>query len=162
MNSKYFYLVLLLAVLFVTCTNKNDQTFESIDLSVQYKHQINSFKIEKDGYVVILEEKLQKETKLYKVSFNQTEMDSIKNIVTKSALIKCDTMSKRYLSRTGYLMIVNNKNDTITYISSICKKQKLIDNLVLYIEQISSKKKKTPFYNSLLSPPPPPPLDTVR
>lgn len=163
MKNKYFFLALILAVLFVTCNNKNDQGFESIDLSVKYKHQINSFKIEKDGNVVILEEKLQKESKLYKVSFNQIEMDSIKNMVNKSALIKCDTLSKRYLSRTGYFMIVNNKTDSITYISSICKQQKLVDNLVLYIEQISSKKKKTAFYNSLLSPPPPPPLlDTLK
>lgn len=163
MKNKYFFLALILAVLFANCNNKVDQGFESIDLSIKYRHQINSFKIEKDGNVVILEEKLQKESKLYKVSYNQTEMDSIKNIVNKVALIKCDTLSNPPLSRMGYLMIVNSKTDSITYINGTCKQQKLVDNLVLYIEQISSKKKKTAFYKSLLTPPPPPPLlDTVK
>lgn len=162
MKNKYFFLVLILATLFVTCKNKNDQSFESIDLSIQYKHQINSFKIEKDGSVVILEEKLQKESKLYNVSFNQTEMDSIKNVVNQVRLIKCDTLDNPPLSRTGYRMIINNKSDSIIYIYNTCKQQQLIDNLVSYIEQISGKKKKTPFYKSLLNPPPPPPLNIVR
>lgn len=163
MKNKYFFLALILAVLFANCNNKDDQGFESIDLSIKYRHQINSFKIEKDGNVVILEEKLQKESKLYKVSYNQTEMDSIKNIVNRVGLIKCDTLSNSPLNRMGYLMIVNNKTDSITYFNNTCKEQKLVDNLVLYIEQISNKKKKTAFYKSLLSPPSPPPLlDTVK
>jgi|GEM_PF-3946867 len=160
MKNKYIFLALILAVLFATCNKNDDNGFESIDLSVKYRHQIKSFKIEKDGNVIILVEKLQKESKLYKVSFNQTEMNNIKNIVNKSALIKCDTLSKHLLSRMGYFMIINNKIDSLTYISGICKQQKLVDNLVLYIEEISSKKKKKVFYNSLesLIPPPPPPL----
>lgn len=154
MKNKYFFLVLILATLFVTCKNKNDQSFESIDLSIQYKHQINSFKIEKDGNVLILEEKLQKEAKLYNVSFNQTEMDSIENAVNQVRLIKCDTLYNPPLSRSGYRMIVNNKTDSIIYIYNTCEQQKLVDDLVSYIEQISGKKKKIPFYKSLLSPPP--------
>jgi len=45
MKNKYFFLALILAVLFANCNNKDDQGFESIDLSIKYRHQINSFKI---------------------------------------------------------------------------------------------------------------------
>ncbi|MFH6990567.1 hypothetical protein ACHRVW_22750 [Flavobacterium collinsii] len=96
-SANKFFILLLICVLNINCTNavkNNVEDFYTIDLSVKYNSEINSFQIEKDGSSLVLIRNLNADDKYYKVFFNEKEMTHIQKKLTEMDYSKCDTINK--------------------------------------------------------------------
>lgn len=146
---------------FISCkksTPDNEKMLYSIDLSVQQKKSISTFKIEPDGKTTVLINKMDEINNVYQVQFSEQEIGNIKKKLDEISLTKCDTINKTYVDGMRYVMVLEDAEKKTTLISDTCEQLKPLDDLVLYIMDVYSKKGKTPFYESLkiITPPSPP------
>ncbi|KFF16569.1 hypothetical protein [Flavobacterium hydatis] len=159
-KKKHFFLFFVLINLFISCEKnqtKKQKIAYYIDLSVQQKSTISSFKIEPNGKGIVLINGMSGIDSIYQVQFNKKEIDNITKKINELSLTKCDTIDKNYSDGMRYIMIINdNKQNKKTLISGTCKQLETLDNLVLYIMNIYDKKEKSLFYESLkiITPPP--------
>jgi hypothetical protein len=146
---------------FISCKKSrpdNEKMLYSIDLSVQQKKSISTFKIEPDGKVTVLINKMYEINNVYQVQFSEQEMSSIKKKLDEISLTKCDTINKTYVDGMRYILVLDDREKKTTLISDTCEQLKPLDDLVLYILNLYNKKEKTLFYESLkiITPPSPP------
>lgn len=137
---------------FISCkknTMDNEKMLYSIDLSVQQKESISTFKIEPNGKTTVLINKINENNNVYQVKFNKEEVNNIKKKLDEISLTKCDTINKTYVDGMRYVMVLDNTEIKTTLISNTCEQLKPLDDLVLYIMSIYEKKEKMPFYESL-------------
>ena len=162
-SANKFFILLLICLLNINCTNtvkNNVEDFYTIDLSVKYNSEINTFQIEKDGSAFVLIRNLNANDKYYKVFFNEKEMTHIQKKLTEMDYSKCDTISKVIFDGTQYIFVINKDDIKREIISGTCEQLKSSDKLVKFIIEAYRKKKKTELFKSLkfMAPPPPPPI----
>lgn len=166
MKFKNNHLLVLFVFLhfFVSCkkgTPVDEKMPYSIDLSIQQKRSISTFKIEPDGEVTALINKKYEINNVYEVQFSEQEMSNIKKKLDEISLTKCDTINKTYVDGMRYIVVLDDTEKKTTLISDTCEQLKPLDDLVLYILKLYNKKEKTLFYESLkIITPPSPPSDS--
>lgn len=157
---KEIFLFFVLINLFISCKKnqtKDEKVAYYIDLSIQQKKTISSFKIEPNGEGTVLINNISGISSVYQVHFDKIEIDNITKRINGLSLTKCDTIYKNYSDGIRYIMIINDdKQNRKTLISGTCEQLKPLDKVVLYIMSIYDKKEKSLFYESLkiITPPP--------
>lgn len=157
---KYFCLFFAFLNLFISCEKnqeKNENVVYHIDLSIQQKKTISSFKIEPNGKGTVLINNMTGINSVYQIQFDKNEINNITKRINELSLTKCDTIDENYSDGIRYIMIIkDNKENKKTLVSGTCEQLKSLDRLVLYIMNINNKKEKTLFFESLkiITPPP--------
>ena len=151
-NSYFTVILSLLLLLIISCkkgiTNTEIMPF-SIDLSLQEKQSISTYKIESDGTVTVLKNNVNEISNIYQVHFSKEEMSNIKKNLDKITLDKCDSINETYADGLRYLLVLNNKGKETILINNTCEELKPLDDLVMDIINTYNKKEKKPFFKSL-------------
>jgi hypothetical protein len=128
----------------------NTQIFYNVDLTATYNNCINSYKIESNGKVTVLLNKVNENGILYESILSKDEIDSIQQKLIKIKHIKCDSTKNQYSDGTNYLMILNdNKNRKIFLTSNTCENYKELDHLIFSIIKKFDKGNKKEVFESL-------------
>jgi hypothetical protein len=153
LNNIYFHkmkkiiLFIVFIILFGCKTTDKNENF-TIDLTAVYKNNINSYKIEPNGKVMVLFNKTYNKGKLYETEFTKQEMDSIQVKLFEITNIKCDTLIRNVSDGLRYAITLYNQKQKFKLSGNLCAKYEALDKLVYSIVEKVDKKEKKEFYDT--------------
>jgi len=156
-SQKMKNIVLLIAfVILAGCKAPTEDENFTIDLTAVFRNNVNSYKIEPNGKVIVLFNKTEENGKLYETEFTKQEMDSIQVELRRITAIKCDTLIKHVSDGLRYAITLDNQKQKINLSGNLCAKYEGLDKLVYSIVKKAEKKNKKEFYSTFNRMVPPP------
>lgn len=142
------YILLIAIVILAGCKDPIETENFTIDLTAVYNNNINSYKIEPSGKVLVLFNKTYEKGKLYETVFTKQEMDSIQVELQRITSTKCDTLIKNVSDGLRYAITLNNQKQKFNLSGNLCAKYEGLDKLVSSIVKKVEKKDKREFYST--------------
>lgn len=128
----------------------------TIDLTAVFGDNINSYKIDANGKVLVLFNKTYEKGRLYETEFTKQEMDSIQVELRRITAIKCDTLIRHISDGLRYAITLDNQKQKFNLGGNLCAKYEGLDKLVYSIVKKVEKRDKKEFYSTFNRMVPPP------
>lgn len=149
---------LILSILFLSlfaCKGKSKEDNFSIDLTVKYNNQTNSFLISNNGNGFALVKEISNPEKFYQFKLDSYESDSIQRVLKKLDFDICDTIKESYNDGTQYVLLLEKDGVKKEIVVGNCNNYQEVNKLVYYIVKKIKEKKKIEVLQSLkkLTPP---------
>ncbi|MCP1995520.1 hypothetical protein [Flavobacterium sp. HSC-61S13] len=113
---------------------KTNERYYNMDLTVIYNEYTKSYKIDTEGNVLLLINKVNENGRLYESFLEQEELDSIQEKLYKIVKLECDSIDDDFDDGTRYIMIVQNKNNKKRiFVNNSCKQFQELDSVVFAI-----------------------------
>ncbi len=156
-HNNFKSLLLIVTLCFISCNDSKKESKDdySIDFTVKYNNQTNSFLINADGNSIVLVKEIYIEDKLYRIKFDNKEMKHIRSALDDLNINDCDTIDKSYSDGTHYIFYLNKNGRKKQLVSGTCEELKPLDKLVSYIIGAYRKKQKEECFESLETMTPP-------
>lgn len=150
-NEKCYYIACFILMFCMSCkVEKTTEPYYTIDLTVIYNEYTKSYKIDTEGNVLLLINKVNENGRLYESFLEQEELDSIQEKLYKIVKLDCDSIDDDFDDGTRYIMIVQNKNNKKRiFVNNSCKQFQELDSLVFAIIKKVQIEKSKDFFESL-------------
>ncbi len=156
-NKKCYFIVSFVLFFCMSCkVEKTTECYYRMDLTVIYNEYTKSYKIDTEGNVFLLINKVNENGRLYESFLEQKEMDSIQEKLIKIVKLECDSIDDVFDDGTRYIMILQNKNNAKRiFVNNSCKQFQELDSLVFAIIKKVQIEKNKDFFESLEKASPP-------
>jgi len=141
-------LLFLILFIFISCKTSNESEDFTIDLTAAYSDNINSYKIEPNGKVLVLFNKTYEKGRVFETEFTSFEMDSIQKIFKRIISMKCETLIGISSDGPKYFIVLKNSKGKISLAANTCENYKILDSLAYSIVKMVDKKERYEVYES--------------
>ncbi|MBW3520486.1 hypothetical protein [Flavobacterium sp. NKUCC04_CG] len=156
-NKKCYFIVSFVLLFCLSCkVEKTTERYYNMDLTVIYNEYTKSYKIDTEGNVFLLINKVNENGRLYESFLEQEVLDSIQEKLNKIVKLECDSIDVDFEDGTRYIMILQNKkNEKRIIVNNSCKQFQDLDSLVFAIIKKVQIIKSQDFFESLEKSSPP-------